>query len=56
MNPRPYKILSERQGISMINSKIRQDLMRTRRRKVIQDSRRRSLNPQYLRTMGKSLR
>jgi hypothetical protein len=30
--------------------------MRTGRRKVIQDSRRRGLNPQYLRTMGRVLR
>jgi hypothetical protein len=37
----------------MINSRIRQNLMRTRRIKVIRDSRRRGLNPKYLRTMGK---
>jgi hypothetical protein len=35
----------------MRNSRIRQNLMRTRRRKVIRDSRRRVLNPQDLRTM-----
>jgi hypothetical protein len=40
----------------MINSRIRQNLMRTGRRKVIRDSRRRGLNPQDLRTMGKVLR
>jgi hypothetical protein len=40
----------------MRNSIIRQNLMRTGRRKLIQDSRRRGLNPQYLRTMGNFLR
>jgi hypothetical protein len=40
----------------MNNSRIRQNLMRIGRRKVVQDSRRRGLNPQYLRTMGKVLR
>jgi hypothetical protein len=40
----------------MINSRIRQNLMRIGRRKVIQDSRSRGLNPQYLRTMGKVIR
>jgi hypothetical protein len=39
----------------MSNSRTRQNLRRDGRRKVIQDSRRRVLNPQYLRTMGKFL-
>jgi hypothetical protein len=39
----------------MINSRIIQNLMRIGRRKVFWDSRRRDLNPQYLRTMGKFL-
>jgi hypothetical protein len=39
----------------MRNSRIRKNLMRTGRRKLIQDSRRRGLNPQYLITMGKVL-
>jgi hypothetical protein len=40
----------------MRNSRTRQNLMRTGKGKVIQDSRRRGLNPQDLRTMGKFLR
>jgi hypothetical protein len=40
----------------MRNSRIRHNLMRNGRRKVIWDSRRRGLNPQDLRTMGKFLR
>jgi hypothetical protein len=40
----------------MNNSRIRNNLMRTGRRKVVRDSRRRGSNPQYLRTMGKVLR
>jgi hypothetical protein len=39
----------------MIILRIRHNLMRTGRRNVIQDSRKRGLNPQYLRTMGKVL-
>jgi hypothetical protein len=39
----------------MRNSRIRQNPIKTRRRKTIQDSRRRGLNPQYLRTMEKYL-
>ena len=37
----------------MSNSRIRQNLMKTGRRKLIWDSRRRGLNPHDLRTMGK---
>jgi hypothetical protein len=40
----------------MRNSRIRQNLIRSGRRKVILDSRRRALNPQDLRIVGKSLR
>jgi hypothetical protein len=40
----------------MINSRIRNNLIRTARRKEILDSRRRGLNPQDLRKMGKVLR
>jgi hypothetical protein len=40
----------------MRNSRIRQNPIRTGRRKLIWDSRRRGLNPQDLRTMGKFLR
>jgi hypothetical protein len=40
----------------MRNSKIRQNLIRIGRRKVNWDSRRRGLNPQDLRIMGKVLR
>jgi hypothetical protein len=40
----------------MSNSRIRQNLMRTKRRKVVQDSRRRGLNPKDLRTMENFLR
>jgi hypothetical protein len=39
----------------MRNSRIRQNPMRTGRRKTIQDSRRRGLNPRYLRTMGRPI-
>jgi hypothetical protein len=39
----------------MRNSRIRQNPIKTGRRKTIQDSRRSDLNPQDLRTMGKSL-
>jgi hypothetical protein len=39
----------------MSNSRLRQNPMKTRRRKTIQDSRRMGLNPQYLRTMGRDL-
>jgi len=35
MNPRTYKILFERKGIAMINSRKRKNVMRTGRRKVI---------------------
>jgi hypothetical protein len=40
----------------MSNSRIRQNLMRTERRKVLRDSRKMGLNPQDLRTMGRVLR
>jgi len=40
----------------MSNSRIKHNLMRTGRRKVIWDSRRRGLNPQGLRTMGRVIR
>jgi hypothetical protein len=40
----------------MSNSRIRHNIIRTGRRKIILDSRRRGLNPQYLRIMGKVLR
>jgi hypothetical protein len=40
----------------MSNSRIRQNLIRIGRRKVNWDSRRRGLNPQDLRIMGKYLR
>jgi hypothetical protein len=40
----------------MRNSRIRQNLMRTGRIKVARDSRKRGLNPQDLRTMGRVLR
>jgi hypothetical protein len=39
----------------MSNSRIRQNPMKTGRRKKIWDSRRRGVNPQYLRTMGRDL-
>jgi hypothetical protein len=39
----------------MSNSRIRQNPMKTGRRKTIRDSRRRGLNPWYLRTMGRAL-
>jgi hypothetical protein len=51
MNQRPYKKLSERQGIVMNSLGVRQDLMRTGRRGINRDSRRRGLNPHDLRTM-----
>jgi hypothetical protein len=37
----------------MRSSRIRHNLTRTGRRKLLQDLRRRGLNPQYLRAMGK---
>jgi succinate dehydrogenase flavin-adding protein (antitoxin of CptAB toxin-antitoxin module) len=40
----------------MSNSKTRKNLIRAGRRKINWDSRRRGLNPQDLRVMGKSLR
>jgi hypothetical protein len=40
----------------MRNSRIRKNLMRTGRIKVLLDSRRMGLNPQYSRAMGKVLR
>jgi hypothetical protein len=46
MNPIPYNILFGKKGIAMSNLRIRQNLMRTRRRKVIWDSRSKGLNPQ----------
>jgi hypothetical protein len=39
----------------MNNLGVRKDLTRTERRGVVRDSRRRGLNPQYLRTMEKIL-
>jgi hypothetical protein len=39
----------------MSNLRIRQNPIKTGRRKTIQDSRRRGLNPQYFRTMGRAL-
>jgi len=39
----------------MNSSGIRQNLMRIGRRKVVRDSRRRGLNPQDLRSMGRVL-
>jgi hypothetical protein len=51
MRQRLYKILFERQGITMSNSGIIQNPMKIGRRKTIRDSRRRGLNPQDLRTM-----
>ena len=55
MNQIPYKKPSGRSGIVMNSSGIRQDLTRTGRRGVVQDSRRRGLNPQDLRTMERIL-
>jgi hypothetical protein len=40
----------------MSSSRTRQNLTRTGRRKVVQDSRKRGLNPQDSRAMGKVLR
>jgi hypothetical protein len=40
----------------MISSRIRHNLMRIGRREALQDLRRRGLNPQYSRVMGKVLR
>jgi hypothetical protein len=40
----------------MRNSKIRQNLIRIGRKKLNWDSRRRGLNPQYLRIMGNILK
>jgi hypothetical protein len=48
-------MLFKRQGISMRNSRVGHNPMKTGRRKRIWDSRRRGLNPQDLRTMGKAL-
>jgi hypothetical protein len=45
MSQIPYKILFKKQGISMNNSRVRQNPMKTGRRKKIQDSRRRGFNP-----------
>jgi hypothetical protein len=39
----------------MNSSEVRQNLVRTGRRRVVQDSRRRGLNPQDLRTIGRIL-
>jgi hypothetical protein len=39
----------------MNNLGFKQNLMRTGRRKLVRDSRRRGLNPQDLRTMGRVL-
>jgi hypothetical protein len=39
----------------MNGSRVKQNLVRTGRRRVVQDSRRRGLNPQDLRTMGRFL-
>jgi hypothetical protein len=54
--PKTLEELSGRKGIAMRNSRIRHNLMRTRRIKVVWDSRRRGLNPPNLRTVGKVLR
>jgi len=56
MNLRLYRTLFKRKGIVMNNSRTRLNLIRTGRRKVNWDSRRRGLNPQILRIMEKSLR
>jgi hypothetical protein len=54
--PKTLEALSRRQGIAMRNSRIRQNLMRNGRRKVVRDSRRKGSNPQDSRTMEKVLR
>jgi hypothetical protein len=56
MSQRPYKTLFRRKGISMRNSRMRRNLTRTGRRKVLWDSRRRGLNPQDSRAIKKVLR
>jgi hypothetical protein len=56
MNLRLYKTLFGRLGTVISNSSTRQNLIRIGRIEVNWDSRRRYLNPQGLRIMGKSLR
>jgi hypothetical protein len=53
---RPYKTLSGRQGIVMNSSGVRQNLARTGSRRIVRGSRRRDLNPQYLRTIGRIIK
>jgi hypothetical protein len=50
-----WKILFEKKGIAMRNSRVRQNPMKNGRRKTIQDSIRRGLNPQDLRALVRAL-
>jgi hypothetical protein len=55
MRQRPYKILFGRKGIFMNSLGIRRNLTRNGRRRIVQDSIRRGLNTQELRTTGRVL-